>query len=87
MRDALAEHLTGRGLSVRWVACLAAVERVEGARVYRCNVNFGDPHIQIYCATLLRGRLLEAEWRQAVHGVQNRVAAARECAARLRAGG
>jgi hypothetical protein len=74
----LQEHLTERNLSVKWVRCAAARESV-----YRCNVNFGDPHVQIYCAAMIDGELRAAEWRQAVHGRQDRAAAARECAARL----
>jgi hypothetical protein len=29
-----------------------------GRRLYRCNVNFGDPHILPYCAVLVGGKLL-----------------------------
>jgi hypothetical protein len=74
----LRQHLTERDLSVKWVRCTPARESV-----YRCNVNFGDPHVQIYCAAMIDGDLRAAEWRQPVHGRQDRVAAARECAARL----
>jgi hypothetical protein len=74
----LRNHLTERSLSVKWVRCAAARDSV-----YRCNVNFGDPHVQVYCATLVDGELRAAEWRQAVRGRQDRAAAARECARRL----
>ena len=30
---------------------------VQGAAIVRCNVNFGDPHIEAYCS-LLRNRQL-----------------------------
>ena len=80
----LKESLTKRGLSVRAAVCTRRPERIGGAPVYRCNVNFGDPHIEIYCAAIVRGELGFAEWTQAVHGRQDRNAAARECAARLR---
>jgi hypothetical protein len=73
----LRRHLADRSLSVQWVRC------VPEAPAYRCNVSFGDPHVEIYCATLVDGSLRAAEWRQAEHGRQDRDAAARECARRL----
>jgi hypothetical protein len=81
----LERSLAAASLSVRFVVCVARPERVDGATVHRCNVGFGDPHVQIYCAALVDGRLRAAEWRQAVRGRLDRRAAARECAARLRA--
>ena len=74
----LRRHLADRDLSPAWVRCV----RSPGS-VYRCNVNFGDPHVQIYCAAVVDGRFRAAEWRQPVHGRQDRAAAARECAHRL----
>jgi hypothetical protein len=74
----LRRHLAERSLSVEWVRC---IEGPESA--YRCNVNFGDPHVQIYCVTVVEGQLRGAEWRPAVHGRQNRTAAQRECLRRL----
>jgi hypothetical protein len=82
----LERELTGRYLSVRWVACVPRPERVAGAPVFRCNVNFGEPHIEIYCAAVVDGTLRSAAWRQPDRGRQNRVASARECAARLARG-
>jgi hypothetical protein len=29
-----------------------------GSAIFRCNVNFGEPHIVRYCATLAHGELL-----------------------------
>lgn len=83
----LERSLTERGLSVRWVACSPAAERVEAVRVHRCNVSFGDPHVQIYCAAIVEGELRRAEWRPAGRGAQDRAASARECAGRLRGAG
>jgi hypothetical protein len=74
----LRDQLTERSLSVKWVRCAP-----PRGSVYRCNVNFGDPHVQVYCAALVDGELRAAEWRQAVRGRQDRAAAARECARRL----
>jgi hypothetical protein len=74
----LRHHLTDRKLSVKWVRC------VQGpSSTYRCNVNFGDPHVQIYCAAVVGGKLRAAEWRDAEYGRQDRAASARECARRL----
>jgi hypothetical protein len=74
----LRRHLADRSLAVKWVRCVAGA-----SSTYRCNVNFGDPHVQIYCAALVDGVLHAAEWRQAEHGRQDRSASARECARRL----
>jgi hypothetical protein len=79
----LRSHLEDRELAVKWVVCGPAPANSGPPGVQRCNVSFGDPHIQIYCAAIVDERLVAAEWRQAVHGVQDRRAAARECAARL----
>jgi hypothetical protein len=81
---ALREQLEARDLSVRSVTCVEASERIGSARVHRCNVDFGDPHVQIYCAAFVDGRLRALEWRQAVRGALDRPAAARDCAGRLR---
>lgn len=80
---ALGRHLRARDLPARWVRCVAMPQRVARQVVFRCNVNFGDPHVQIYCAALVRGRLLAAEWVMARQGRQDRQRSARECAARL----
>jgi hypothetical protein len=76
----LRDHLAGRNLSVKWVRCVPG----PGSS-YRCNVNFGDPHIEIFCAVLREGKLLAAEWPDAEHGRQDRAAAARACLRRLAA--
>jgi hypothetical protein len=55
---ALAQRLTGKGLSYRWVVCVCMQRHYAGRRLYRCNVNFGDPHILPYCAALIGGKLL-----------------------------
>jgi hypothetical protein len=45
-------------LSFRWVYCVRTV-RVFGRRpVFRCNVNFGEPHIVRYCAIVEGGKLV-----------------------------
>jgi hypothetical protein len=74
----LRRHLAARSLSVEWVRCVRGL-----SSIYRCNVNFGDPHVQIYCAAVVDGKLRAAEWPAAAHGRQDRAASARECARRL----
>jgi hypothetical protein len=54
---ALQDRLERRELSVTWVRCVGSGYRYEGERVFRCNVNFGDPHIEAYCAVFLQGEL------------------------------
>lgn len=83
--EALRRSLVGRDLAVRWVACAPARERIRASAVYRCNVSFGDPHVQVFCAAFVAGELRAAEWVQAARGAQDRAAAARECAERIRA--
>lgn len=48
----LRARLDARHLSYRWVVCA----RERG--VFRCNVDFGDPHVVRYCAVVRRGRLV-----------------------------
>jgi hypothetical protein len=54
--QALAARLTGRDLSFRWVRCADDGVRHDGAPVFRCNVNFGAPHIEAYCVLVRDGR-------------------------------
>jgi len=53
---ALTARLTGRDLSFRWVRCVDEGVRRGGAPVFRCNVNFGEPHIEGYCVLVRDGR-------------------------------
>jgi hypothetical protein len=48
----LRQRLDAKHLSYRWVVC------VREHAVFRCNVDFGDPHIVRYCAVVRRGRLV-----------------------------
>ncbi len=50
-------YLDSKYLSYRWVACLRSGRSFEGAAIVRCNVNFGDPHIEAYCIVLRNGDL------------------------------
>ena len=55
---ALLGRLEGKLLSVEWVRCLASGYERESEPVFRCNVNFGDPHIEAYCALIRDGELV-----------------------------
>ena len=78
--------LVARDLPPHWVACVPTRARVHDLTAFRCNVNFGDPHVEAYCAVLDRGRLSYAAWRPPDQGRQDRMAAQAECARRLSAG-
>jgi hypothetical protein len=54
----LAARLRAKQLDFRWVACIRSGRSYRGARIVRCNVNFGDPHIEAYCSVLVSGRLV-----------------------------
>ena len=58
VKAALEARLMGKKLSYRWVVCLRTERSFAGSRVFRCNVNFGEPHIVRYCATLEAGQFL-----------------------------
>ena len=45
----------------QWVACLRSGARFHGVPVTRCNVEFGDPHVQAYCSVFRGGRLVTSE--------------------------
>ncbi|PWU23264.1 MAG: hypothetical protein C5B48_08935 [Candidatus Rokuibacteriota bacterium] len=79
----LRARLVARGLPPRWVACVPTRARVLGRTAYRCNVDFGDIHIEAYCAARSGSQLAYAEWRPPVQGRESRVAAQKECARRL----
>jgi hypothetical protein len=53
----MVEYLDSKQLDWRWVACLHTGRSFAGAAIVRCNVNFGDPHIEAYCIVLRWGRL------------------------------
>lgn len=55
-RKALAARLTERHLSFRWVVCVDEGARSGDEVVFRCNVNFGAPHIPGYCVVVRQGR-------------------------------
>ena len=56
-RKLMVEYLNGKHLTYHWVACLRSGRSFHGAAIVRCNVNFGDPHIEAYCIVLKDGKL------------------------------
>jgi hypothetical protein len=57
----LKTQLTRRGLDYRWVVCIPSGRSFHGARIVRCNVDFGEPHIEAYCSVLRGGQLLTSQ--------------------------
>jgi hypothetical protein len=58
VKEALEVRLVDRKLSFEWVYCLRTKRSFEGRPIVRCNVNFGEPHIVVYCATFEDGTLV-----------------------------
>lgn len=58
VRAALEDRLVGKKLTYRWVVCVRTKRSFGGSPIFRCNVNFGEPHIVRYCATLEDGDLV-----------------------------
>jgi len=56
-KQLMAEYLDSKHLDWRWVACLRSGRSFVGVPIVRCNVNFGDPHIEAYCIVLRWGEL------------------------------
>ncbi len=54
----LTARLRAQHLSFHWVACVRTGRDYHGVPIVRCNVNFGDPHIEGYCSILRDGRLV-----------------------------
>lgn len=55
---ALRRRLDRAYLSYQWVVCVKMNRSYRGARIWRCNVGFGDPHIVQYCVILNRHGLI-----------------------------
>jgi len=58
VRAALEARLLRKKLSYRWVVCVRTKRMFTGSPIFRCNVNFGEPHIVRYCATLEDGQFV-----------------------------
>lgn len=66
VKKALEARLLGKKLSFEWVYCLRTRRSFEDRTIFRCNVNFGDPHIVIYCAVLDEGGLVTNRQRPGI---------------------
>jgi hypothetical protein len=54
----LTARLTARHLAFHWVACVRTGRTYRSVAIVRCNVDFGDPHIEAYCSVLRSGQLV-----------------------------
>jgi hypothetical protein len=58
VKKAMIAKLHAGGVHFYWVVCVRNGERFHGVAVVRCNVEFGDPHVQAYCSVFRGGRLV-----------------------------
>ncbi len=58
IKQQLVERLHQHALYPHWVACVPNGRSFGGAAVIRCNVNYGDPHIEAICGVLRGGTLV-----------------------------
>jgi hypothetical protein len=58
VRAAVITRLKASHLTYRWVVCIRTGRVFRRQAIVRCNVNFGDPHIEAYCSIIERGRLV-----------------------------
>ena len=63
---ALVARLDAQHATFHWVACVRSGKHFLGVPIVRCNVNFGDPHIQAYCSVFRGGHLLTSQEDQAI---------------------
>ncbi len=49
--------LNHQKLHFHWVVCVRTDREFDRVSVVRCNVDFGDPHIEAYCVVLRGGQL------------------------------
>ncbi len=75
VETALRGRLEAKLLSVKWVKCVPSGYEFESEPVFRCNVDFGDPHIEGYCALLRDGELLTHVEEPALACARERTAA------------
>jgi hypothetical protein len=57
----LSLELRSENLSFLYVACIRNGRAYHGHPVIRCNVNFGDPHVEAYCSVISAGRLVTSQ--------------------------
>jgi hypothetical protein len=61
VRRAMIAKLRAGYVNYQWVTCVRTGARFHGVPVTRCNVEFGDPHVQAYCTVFRGGRLVTSE--------------------------
>jgi len=54
----LRRELSSEHLNFQYVACIRNGRSYHGHPIIRCNVNFGDPHVEAYCSVILAHRLV-----------------------------
>ena len=55
-QDAMAARFAAKDLSIHYVRCVDGGVRQGADTVFRCNVNFGEPHIEGYCVVVRGAR-------------------------------
>lgn len=55
-QDAMAARFAAKDLSIHYVRCVDGGVRRGAETVFRCNVNFGEPHLEGYCVVVREGR-------------------------------
>jgi len=61
VKKAMIAKLHAGRVHFSWVVCVRNGERFHGVAVVRCNVEFGDPHVQAYCSVFRGGRLVTSD--------------------------
>jgi len=57
----LRRELSSEHLNFQYVACIRNGRTYNGHPIIRCNVNFGDPHVEAYCSVILAHRLITSQ--------------------------
>jgi hypothetical protein len=62
----LSLELRSEHLTFRYVVCIRNGRAYHGHPIIRCNVNFGDPHVEAYCSVISAGRLVTSQQDPAI---------------------
>jgi hypothetical protein len=57
----LRRELSSEHLNFQYVACIRNGRSYHGHPIIRCNVNFGDPHVEAYCSVILAHRFVTSQ--------------------------
>lgn len=66
IRQLLLARLHAHLLEPLEVVCIPSGRHYEGAAVIRCNVNYGDPHVEAVCSVLRGGDLVTSNDDRAI---------------------